>query len=152
MSESVSARCAFLSVIDEKKDFLDGVADSLWETPELAFAEHRSAATLIAALKQEGFRVEENLAGIPTAFSGTFGSGSPVIGILGEFDALSGLGQESGALCQKPDGFTGRVPDILTEHLSVRPQAACEHIPALKRHLIGGHEHVRIRKVDPAAA
>ena len=103
MSESVSARCAFLSVIDEKKDFLDGVADSLWETPELAFAEHRSAATLIAALKQEGFRVEENLAGIPTAFSGTFGSGSPVIGILGEFDALSGLGQESGALCQKPD-------------------------------------------------
>ena len=104
MSESVSARCAFLSVIDEKKDFLDGVADSLWETPELAFAEHRSAATLIAALKQEGFRVEENLAGIPTAFSGTFGSGSPVIGILGEFDALSGLGQESGALCQKPDG------------------------------------------------
>ena len=104
MSESVSARCAFLSVIDEKKDFLDGVADSLWETPELAFAEHRSSATLIAALKQEGFRVEENLAGIPTAFSGTFGSGSPVIGILGEFDALSGLGQESGALCQKPDG------------------------------------------------
>ena len=62
--------------------------DSIWETPELAFSEHQSARTLKLALQSEEFSVEENLAGIGTAFSGRFGSGRPVIGILGEFDAL----------------------------------------------------------------
>ena len=94
----------FLSVIDEKADWLDGIADYLWDNPETAFTEYRSAACLIDALRKEGFEVEENVAGISTAFSGRFGSGKPVIGILGEFDALSGLGQQSGALEKTPDG------------------------------------------------
>ena len=95
---------SFLDVIDEKKEFLDGIADALWETPELAFTEFRSAKTLKDALVKEGFRLEENLAGIETAFSGTYGSGKPVIGILGEFDALSGLGQKAGCAVKMPDG------------------------------------------------
>ncbi len=95
---------SYLSIIDEKKDWLDGLMDSIWETPELAFTEYQSARTLKLALQSEGFTLEENLAGIGTAFSGRFGSGKPVIGILGEFDALSGLGQEAGAVCAKPDG------------------------------------------------
>ena len=94
----------FLSVIEEKKDFLDALSDRIFETPELAFTEYRSAKALIEALLQEGFEVEENLAGIPTAFSGRFGSGKPVIGILGEYDALSGLGQTAGVLEKQPDG------------------------------------------------
>ena len=95
---------SFLSVIDEKKEYLDSLMDSIWETPELAFSEHQSARTLKLALQSEGFSVEENLAGIGTAFSGRFGSGRPVIGILGEYDALSGLGQEAGVVCATPNG------------------------------------------------
>ena len=95
---------SYLSIIDEKKDFLDELMDAIWETPELAFKEYQSARTLKLALKSEGFQVEEKLAGIETAFSGRFGSGKPVIGILGEFDALSGLGQEAGITEAKPDG------------------------------------------------
>ena len=95
---------SFLSVIDEKKEYLDSLMDSIWETPELAFSEHQSARTLKLALQSEEFSVEENLAGIGTAFSGRFGSGRPVIGILGEYDALSGLGQEAGVVCATPNG------------------------------------------------
>ena len=94
----------FLKVIDEKADIIDGVANYIWDHPETAFTEFQSAARLCDVLRGEGFAVEENLAGIATAFSGTFGSGRPVIGILGEFDALSGLGQEAGTVEQRPTG------------------------------------------------
>lgn len=94
----------YLSVIDEKAELLENVADYLWENPETAFTEFKSAAYLCEVLRKEGFTVEENLAGIKTAFSGTYGSGKPVIGILGEFDALSGLSQEAGSLVQKSVG------------------------------------------------
>ena len=60
----------YLSVIDEKADMLDACGDYLWDNAELAYEEFKSAAYLINVLKQEGFEVEENLAGIPTAFSG----------------------------------------------------------------------------------
>lgn len=93
----------FLSVIDEKKDLLTGIADQLWDDPETAFAEFHSAKLLCDALRAEGFTVEENLADIPTAFSGTFGSGHPVIGFLGEYDALSGLDQAAGCTTQQGD-------------------------------------------------
>ena len=86
----------YLSVINEKRDLLEQTADFLWDNPETAFTEYRSAAYLCEVLRKEGFAVEENLAGIATAFSGSFGSGKPVIGILGEFDALSGLSQVAG--------------------------------------------------------
>jgi len=87
----------YLSVIDEKRALLEQTADFLWDNPETAFTEYRSAAYLCDVLRKEGFTVEENLAGIATAFSGSFGRGKPVIGILGEFDALSGLSQVAGA-------------------------------------------------------
>ena len=95
---------SYLNIIDQKKDVIDGVADYLWENPETAFTEFKSAAKLCQVLRAEGFQVEENLAGIATAFSGTFGSGKPVIGILGEFDALSGLGQVEGLAEPMPNG------------------------------------------------
>lgn len=94
----------YLSVIDDKAELLENVANYLWENPETAFTEFKSAAYLCDVLRKEGFEVKENLAGIQTAFSGTYGSGKPVIGILGEFDALSGLSQEAGSLEQKSLG------------------------------------------------
>ena len=94
----------YLSVIDEKAGLLEDVANYLWDNPETAFTEFNSARYLCDVLRKEGFEVKENLAGIKTAFSGTYGSGKPVIGILGEFDALGGLSQEAGCLEQKSIG------------------------------------------------
>lgn len=97
-----------MNVIDEKAQLLEDTANYLWDNPETAFTEYKAAAYLCDILRREGFTVEENLTGIQTAFSGTYGSGKPVIGILGEFDALSGLSQESGCMEQKPlDGGAG---------------------------------------------
>ena len=95
---------SFLDVIDREADVINGVSDYVWDNPETAFTEFKSAAKIMEALKQEDFAVESGLAGIETAFKGTFGHGKPVIGVLGEFDALSGLGQESGALTCTPNG------------------------------------------------
>lgn len=94
----------YLSVIDEKAMLLEDVANYLWDNPETAFTEFKSAAYLCDVLRREGFTVKENLAGIKTAFSGTYGRGKPVIGILGEFDALSGLSQQAGCTEQKTLG------------------------------------------------
>ena len=86
-----------LSVIEEHADLFRGMADEIWENPELSLKEFRAAELYCGKLRELGFTVTENLCNIPTAFCGSFGSGRPVIGILGEFDALSGLSQKAGA-------------------------------------------------------
>ena len=91
-----------LRSLDEKAGVLFSVSDSIWDNPETDYTENVSSSILKEALEKEGFTVESNLAGIPTAFSGTFGSGSPVIGILGEFDALPGLSQKAGIAEKEP--------------------------------------------------
>ena len=80
--------------VENKSQLLTGLSDAIWEYAELSMQEHRSAAAYIEILKAEGFTVEEALCGMPTAFLGKFGTGKPVIGILGEYDALSGLSQQ----------------------------------------------------------
>lgn len=87
--------------IEQKSAMILKASDEIWGCAETAFLEKKSAAILCDILKEEGFEVEEGLAGIETAFKGTFGSGKPVIGILGEFDALSGLDQEAGTTEKK---------------------------------------------------
>ncbi|MCI8453566.1 MAG: amidohydrolase [Lachnospiraceae bacterium] len=87
--------------IDRKTAEIFEASDEIWGCAETAFAEEKSVKILCDLLRKEGFTVEENLAGIKTAFKGTFGSGKPVIGFLGEFDALSGLNQEAGLLEKK---------------------------------------------------
>jgi aminobenzoyl-glutamate utilization protein B len=62
---------------------------------ELGYKEGKSASLLQSMLKEEGFVISAGVAGIPTAFTATFGSGSPVIGVLGEFDALPGFSQDA---------------------------------------------------------
>ena len=79
--------------VEEKASVITTVSDRIWEYAELSMMEVKSAAEYVAVLKAEGFAVQENLCGIATAFSGSYGSGRPVIGFLGEFDALSGLSQ-----------------------------------------------------------
>lgn len=85
-----------LSVIDQKREKICAVSDAVWESPETLYTEYVSAEILCRFLEEEGFEVKKGLAGIPTAFSGSFGHGKPVIGFLGEFDALDGLSQKAG--------------------------------------------------------
>lgn len=82
--------------IDENKGIFEELSDKIWECAELSLKEYKSAEIYIELLKKLGFEVETDIAGIKTAFTGKFGSGKPVIGILGEFDALSGLSQVAG--------------------------------------------------------
>ena len=93
-----------LASIDREKELICKASDEVWENPETAFQEYRSTEILCDLLEKEGFHVEKNLAGIATAFSGTYGHGKPVIGFLGEFDALSGLSQKCGIAEKNPGG------------------------------------------------
>lgn len=91
-------------VIDEKAAKILDANDKIWEYAELAFHETKSAALLISILKDEGFTITEGDAGIPTCFTGTFsyGTGKPVMGILGEYDALSSLSQQAASTEKVP--------------------------------------------------
>ena len=90
-----------VAAIEAKSDLICDVADQIWDFAELSLQEEKSAALYCEVLEKEGFTVEKGICNIPTAFSGTYGSGRPVIGILAEYDALSGLSQEAGSLEQK---------------------------------------------------
>lgn len=71
------------------------MAQKIWTWSETGYQEKRSAALLADTLEAAGFKVQRGVAKIPTAFTATIGSGKPVIGILGEYDALPGLSQEA---------------------------------------------------------
>jgi len=81
--------------IDAKNEFYSGIAQKIWGFAEVGFQEAQSSALLQQTLKDAGFQVETGVAGMPTAFIATYGSGKPVVGILGEFDALPGVSQEA---------------------------------------------------------
>ena len=82
-------------MVAKRQDRLNALNDEIWNYAELYFREEKSSAALIRMLKEEGFEVEEQVDGMDTAFIGTWGSGRPVIGILGEFDALPSLSQKA---------------------------------------------------------
>ena len=79
--------------IKENRQKLIDISNKIWEFAEVGFQEFKSANLLIKTLKEEGFSVEENVAGMPTAFYASYGNKKPVIAILGEYDALPGLSQ-----------------------------------------------------------
>ena len=90
-----------ISAVDEIEEMLCSMSDALWDHSQVKFQETYAAELFETKLQEEGFTVKKELGGIPTAFSGTFGSGRPVIGLLGEFDALPGMSQEAGILEKK---------------------------------------------------
>ena len=89
--------------VREKAQIITGLNRAVWEYAELGYQETKSAAAIIKALEDDGFTVTKELAGIPTAFKAVWGSGSPVVGILGEYDALPGLSQKAGVAAPEPD-------------------------------------------------
>lgn len=98
--ETPAKRAAINSVERHAAD-LTGLSDRIWAYAETALRETRSAAALADYAEQQGFKVERGVAGMPTAFVASFGSGRPVIGIMGEYDALPGISQKASAV-QEP--------------------------------------------------
>ena len=84
-----------IASVETQKDELITVSDKIWAAAEIAFQEKVSSQTLIDYARANGFDVEVGVAETPTAFVATYGSGKPVIGILGEFDALPGISQKT---------------------------------------------------------
>ena len=80
--------------IEEKKELLYDLAKKIWENPEIAYTEVKASKWTADFLKDQGFTVERKYAGVPTAIKATWGSGKPVIGFLGEYDALPGMSQK----------------------------------------------------------
>lgn len=78
----------------------------IWEWAEPGYQETKSAALLSKMLEERGFELERGVANIPTAFTATVGEGGPVIGILGEFDALPGLSQKASPARERDDSRT----------------------------------------------
>jgi aminobenzoyl-glutamate utilization protein B len=95
-SPSPTKRAAVASV-DRHAAALTDLSDKIWEYAETALRETRSSKALADFAEAQGFKVTRNVAGMPTAFTASFGSGKPVIGIMGEYDALPGVSQKASA-------------------------------------------------------
>lgn len=80
--------------IDDREELLSYLAKAIWERPEVALTEQFASKLLADELEANGFTVQRGVGQLPTAFVATWGSGSPIIGILGEYDALPGLSQQ----------------------------------------------------------
>jgi aminobenzoyl-glutamate utilization protein B len=92
--ETPAKRAAVNSVDRHAADLAD-LADRIWAYAETALREHKSAAALADYAEKQGFKVERGVSGMPTAFVATYGNGKPVIGIMGEYDALPGISQQA---------------------------------------------------------
>jgi aminobenzoyl-glutamate utilization protein B len=82
------------SWIEENKRRIIKISDEIWELAELGLIEHKSSALLADELEKHGFKVSRGVAGMPTAFVAAWGKSKPIIGIMGEYDALPGLSQK----------------------------------------------------------
>lgn len=90
-----SNKKAIIASVEKHRTELIKISDSIWALAETAFEEDDSSRILADYAEENGFKVERGVAGMPTAFVATYGSGNPVISILGEFDALPGISQKA---------------------------------------------------------
>ena len=84
-----------LKSVEKHEAKLIEISDAIWASAEIAFEENQSSDLLADYAEQNGFKVDRGVAGMPTAFVATYGSGKPVISVLGEFDALPGISQKA---------------------------------------------------------
>jgi aminobenzoyl-glutamate utilization protein B len=115
------------------------VADAIWSYAELGLQEYKSSALLIDTLEREGFTVEKGLAGMPTCFVASYGSGQPVIGILAEYDALPMVSQK--AFSVEHDAVVEGAPGHGCGHNMMGPAAAAAAIAvkrAIEKHGLSG--------------
>ncbi len=96
-----------LKQLDARATAYGDIALQIWDWAEMGYKEEKSSALLQKTLEDAGFTITKGVAGIPTAFVAEFGSGSPVIGILGEYDALPGLSQKAVPEKEPAGGLAG---------------------------------------------
>ncbi len=90
-----NSKKAVIASIEQHQSKLIQISDSIWAQAETAFQEDNSSRILADYAEANGFTVERGVAGMPTAFVATYGSGKPVISVLGEYDALPGISQKA---------------------------------------------------------
>ena len=88
------AQVQVIDAVNARADHFGKLSRLIWENPETGFEEMKSSSLLRDELKSAGFRITENVGGMPTAFIAEWGNGAPVIALLGEYDALPGLSQD----------------------------------------------------------
>tara|TARA_R110002020_G_scaffold406378_2_gene616442 strand:+ start:85458 stop:86885 length:1428 start_codon:yes stop_codon:yes gene_type:complete len=86
---------AVIDSVDARYEQTAAIAKQIWDWAEVGYQEEKSSGLLQSTLKDAGFKVEAGVAGIPTAFIASYGSGEPVIAVLAEFDALPGINQDA---------------------------------------------------------
>lgn len=91
-----------IKYLEERASDFYALSDKIWGNAEIRFKEKESVKDYVSFLEKEGFSVTVGLAGLKTAFSATWGRGKPVIGFLGEYDALPGLSQKAGVAEKSP--------------------------------------------------
>ena len=137
--------------MDQLQDFftreaprMTALADQIWKLAELRYAETASAQLHIDALAAAGFRITRNVADIPTAFLAEWGEAGPVIAFLGEYDALSGLNQQSGALVCTPSVDSPGLAGHGCGHHLLGTSAHFAAV-ALQAHLLASGQKARVR-------
>jgi len=148
-SMSVSSHAAKLAAwqqqiidfVDEKAGEHEKIAQEIGSLAELGYIEHKSSALLQEHLEHEGFKIEAEVAGIPTAFVASYGSTGPVIGIIAEFDALPGLSQ---AATPTKLSIDGQVAGHACGHHLLGTGAA-EAAVAIKRWLVASGTKATVR-------
>jgi len=93
MSQLTKEKEYAIEYIEKNKERFIEISDKIWEYAELGLIEYKSSKLLAEELEKHGFRVKMGIAGMPTAFIAEWGSGKPIIGVMGEYDALPGLSQ-----------------------------------------------------------
>jgi aminobenzoyl-glutamate utilization protein B len=118
-----------LKWIEDHESQLIGVSDKIWDLAEVGLQENESAALLQKLLAENDFSVQAGVSGMPSAFVATWGSGKPVIGFLGEYDALPGLSQKR---CPTRDPVKSGAPGHGCGHNLLGTAAAASAIAAKK--------------------
>ena len=93
--DSTKDKQDIIASLNSKYDYYKERAMKIWNYAEVGYKEEKSTALLQETLKENGFIIQPGVADIPTAFVASYGSGSPIIGILAEFDALPGMSQQA---------------------------------------------------------
>ncbi|RMG83350.1 MAG: amidohydrolase, partial [Bacteroidetes bacterium] len=89
------AKRAVIHSVEKQKETMIELSDQIWANAETAFQEYKSSKLLADYAEAQGFRVERGVADMKTAFVASYGEGHPIIGVLGEFDALPGISQKA---------------------------------------------------------
>ena len=95
LNADVAKKKEAVASIEKQRAELIKLSDQIWAFAEIALREHKSAKVLADYAEQQGMKVERGVGGMPTAFTASYGQGQPIIGILGEFDALPGISQKA---------------------------------------------------------